>query len=132
MTTPRILLRVEVPYGATRAVFDGHCAICSRFALDLKEEMGDRIFLVSCADPERARFVPEVTDEMCAKSFVVVPPGGVPLAGIDAILSLRTVSPSVRRWAWLAYLPGGYGTARVAYEWFSRNRRRLCKGCETT
>lgn len=126
---PRISLRVEVPPGAIRAVFDGHCAFCARFALELKEELGRRIFLVSCADPERARFVPEVSEAACAKAFVVVPPGGVPLAGVDAMLHLAEISPRIRRWTWLARLPGGYAAARFAYDWISANRRRLCRNC---
>lgn len=121
-------IRIEVLPGAFRAVYDGSCDICGRFALRLKREAGVRVFLVACDAAEREAFVPEVAKETCEKAFVVVTPQGDVLSGADAVLALSDIAPSIRRWAWIARLPGGMSLARSAYAFVARHRRR-CPGC---
>jgi len=85
------------------AIYDGRCSICRRFASLLRKYISLReMDIVPCNSEIQKKIAPNISSEMCLKSFVLIEEDGSVLIGGDAVLRAVTLAPALEKYRALA------------------------------
>ncbi len=118
----------NVPGRPYTCVYDGTCAVCTRFSRVLRRwDRHGQIEVVPSQAPGVAARFPWISARDYAEALQLIGPGGRTWQGAEAIEKLLEVLPNGKLGGWLFRIPFARTFAGRFYKWFARNRYKL--GC---